>query len=181
MDLMKYGDDHSLVTVVSGEEGSPVVSWRKSGIVRAVLAVGNGTIVPLYDYDSAAAATNAPGARALVKGCGFGASAITVEAARQLLERELEALDGLVGRGAEIAGYIRRAAEGSDGATIPYHWYRFGPQEWLAAAEVGLAVEYLEGGGWRWCSPERAREVARVPLSLSEYREGLSAAIVALI
>ena len=70
----------------------------------------------------------------------------------------------------------------------PYHWYRYGPREWLAAAQVGVAVEYSptvtfpDGGklAWVWCSPEHARAAAKDPVSVEEYRAEMAAAIAEL-
>lgn len=63
----------------------------------------------------------------------------------------------------------------------PYHWYRLDPRHWLAAGKAGVAVEYSpeqtfpDGDklAWVWCTPDHARKIARDPMNVEEYLDGL--------
>lgn len=75
----------------------------------------------------------------------------------------------------------------------PYHLYETNyPMALVSAAKAGVAIEWLDPPTpgmrygsypcWRWCTPERAREVAIMPLSEGDFRERIQrvrAAIVA--
>lgn len=150
-----------------------VVTWCKSGVVRANLTTPEGIVVPLRDYDSMSA-TQSGGEKIYADGrSGCGAFAVASATARKLLKGELKRVMGEMDESKRTAEYIRHHSEGQDGgATLPYNFYKFGAIEWLAAAREGLAYIWQGEGHqrrWRWCTPEEARAVSEEPLSEREY------------
>lgn len=188
MNLMKYGDRFhcELATKVTLPPEGAVIYWRKDAYIRSVMAVPQG-LVPLYEYDRAVHAAHLPGSKDVYSARGHGAFAVSAQVAARLLLGEIDSLENVLSqadywasearRFAKIRSGVMRGVEQDDFRVVPYHWYQLGPREWMAAATVGIAVEYLDGKRdepkWKWCTPERALELAGEPLTAVDYRQQL--------
>lgn len=183
--LARFGDSyHDSVGYVENAT-EHLHSWCKSGFVRATLS-GPGYELPIWEYAEAAGTP--------AQDLGQGLRRFTQEAAASVVATEIEALARREAKALQTVSWILmfvyptkkivnktiaelRELVASDKNELhkPYGWYATSTLDWMILAEHGIAVEYTAHNKFKWCSPERALELAALPLKLAEYRDGLQA------
>ena len=184
INLAKYGDQFHDRLGYERRGSNHIHLWQKTGFVRSTLT-GPAYRIPIYNYDYIASVPHAV--------LELSVSSLKPEVAKMVVERELAGLrfarnENALGMTRFVLGELYGhsvvgdmsleqmvAHVQSDNQThaTPYRWYSPSPIDWLVLAELGICVEYLSGTRFKWCTKERALELAQVSLRYAEYEQGL--------